>query len=366
MNQVQKYIFYRVFRAVVIIVGGLVLLAVLAQGLSRTEIIVENRQSALTFFYIIALGIPQIMALLLPMAVFVAGIWSLNRLHRDSEIVVAEAAGMTRWQIASPVMRLAVLGALFHLGVNLWVQPTAQREMRQTVSEARADLASSLIRPGQFTTPDENLTVFARDQEGADLLGVQIAERPGRSDARDYLAERGRFIEVDGLPSIVMFNGEIHQLDANGALSILKFDQSTFDLTPFIREESRLILKASDRYLHELLTIDRSNYQELQDEEEFLAEAHTRLTTPLLSLAMALLAVLAVLGGNFNRRGYSRRIGFAAAGAIGLTIVQLAVQSASGGDKAMNAAQWAIPLATIVLLSFIMFRRGRRIKGGGA
>ncbi len=363
MNRVQRYLFHRVLRSVLIIVGGLTLLAILAQGLSQTDIIVENRQGALTFFKIVALGVPQIVALLTPMAIFVAGIWALNRLHRDSEIVVAEAAGMTRWQIASPVIRLAVLGALIHLGVNLWVQPTAQREMRATVSEARADLASSLVRPGQFTTPDANLTVFARDQQGADLLGVQISERTGKEDARDYLAERGRFIEVDGQPAIVMFNVEIHLLDQNGALNILYSEQSTFDLSPFIKEEGKLILKASDRYLHELLFIDRSSYNERQNEEEFLAEANARLSSPLISIAMALLAVLTVVGGNFSRRGYSQRIVIASSGALFLIVVQLSVQSASGGDSAMNVAQWLVPVLTIGGLSYVLFWRGRQIKG---
>ena len=363
MNQVQKYIFFRVLRSVLIIVGGLALLAVLAQGLSRTDIIVENRQSAVTYFYIVGLGIPQIMALLLPMAIFVSGIWALNRLHRDSEIVVAESAGMTRWQIASPIIRLAVFAAIVHLGVNLWVQPTAQREMRETISDVRGDLASSLIRPGQFTTPDENLTVFAREKQGNYFIGMQIAERPNQPDGRYSIAERGQFIEIDGVPAIVMEKGEIHQMTSKGALDILKFEQSTFDLSPFIKEEGRVTLKASDRYLHELFTIDRSNYQELQDEEKFLAEAHTRMTTPLISIAMALLAVLAVLGGNFSRRGYGRRIMYTSAAALGLIMVQLSVQSASASDKAMNAAQWAIPLIAIAILSYMIFIRGRKIKG---
>lgn len=363
MKNVQKYIFFRVLRSVLIIVGGLALLAILAQGLSQTDIIVENRQNAITYFTVVLLGAPQIMALLLPMAVFVAGIWALNRLHRDSEIVVAEAAGMTRWQIASPVLRLAVLGAVVHLGINLFVQPSAQREMRAQVQEARTELVSTLFRPGQFTSPDENLTVFARDQEGVELIGVQIAERPGQEDARDYLAERGRFIEVDGVPSIVMFEGEIHQLDANGALNILKFDQSTFDLSPFVREEGDVTLKASDRYLHELVFLDPNDAQEMADREELLAEAHTRLTTPLVSIAMAMLAILAVLGGNFSRRGYANRMVWASAGALGLTIIQLSVQSAARSDTAMNTAQWAVPIIAIAVLSYVLFWRGRRIKG---
>ncbi|MEM7640213.1 MAG: LptF/LptG family permease [Pseudomonadota bacterium] len=363
MNRVQRYLFNRVLRSVLIIVGGLTLLAILAQGLSQTDIIVENRQGALTFFKIVALGVPQIVALLTPMAMFVATIWALNRLHRDSEVVVAQAAGMTRWQVASPVLRLAVLSAVVHLGVNLWVQPSAQREMRATISDARADLASSLVRPGQFTTPDANLTVFAREQQGQDLIGVQIAERIGQPDARDYLAERGRFIEIDGLPAIVMFNGQIHQLDQNGALNILDFEQSTFDLTPFVKEDGKLILKASDRYLHELLFIDRSSYNERQNETEFMAEANSRLSSPLISVAMALLAILAVVGGNFSRRGYARRIVIASSGALVLIIVQLSVQSSSGSDPMMNLGQWLVPLIAIGSLSYVLFRSGQRIKG---
>ena len=92
MTKVQSYLFYEVLRAVLIIVGGLALLALLAQGLSRTDLILENRQSALTYFYIVMLGSPQIIALLMPLALFVAGVWSLNRIHKDSEIVVAQAA----------------------------------------------------------------------------------------------------------------------------------------------------------------------------------------------------------------------------------------------------------------------------------
>lgn len=363
MNRVQLYLFNRVLRSVLIIVGGLTLLAILAQGLSQTDIIVENRQGAFTFFKIVALGVPQIVALLLPMAMFVASIWALNRLHRDSEIVVAQAAGMTRWQVSSPIIRLAVLGAVVHLGVNLWIQPSAQREMRATISDARADLASSLVRPGQFTTPDANLTVFAREQQGQDLIGVQIAERIGQPDARDYLAERGRFIEVDGEPAIVMFNGQIHQLDQNGALSILNFEQSTFNLSPFVEENGKLFLKASDRYLHELFFIDRSSYNERRNEAEFLSEAHARLSSPLISVAMAMLAILAVVGGNFSRRGYSRRIVLASAGALVLVIIQLSVQSASGNDPMVNIAQWLVPILAIAILSYVLFQSGNRIKG---
>lgn len=361
MNRVQSYVFYAVLRALVIIVGGLALLALLAQGLSQTELLVENRQSALTYFYIVALGAPQIIALLMPLALFVGAIWSLNRIHQDNEIVVAQAAGMTRWQVAAPVLRLACIAAIAHLTVNLWIQPTTQREMRATVSEARADLAAALIRPGQFTSAGDELTFFARDSAGGELRGIYISDERDPERAVDYLARTGAIVTVEGVAAIVMNKGQIHQLDDNGALSILDFEQYTFDLSPFLQEDSDLVLKSSDKYLHELFFIDETSYLERQDREVYRAEAHARLTMPLLNIAMAFIAVLAVLGGDFSRKGYGRRIAISTAAALGVVIVQLAVQSAAAGDRSLNAAQWAVPILVILVCSWLFLAKGRRI-----
>lgn len=360
MNRIQSYLFGEVLRTVLLIVGGLALLALLAQGLSQTDLIIENRQSALTYFYVVLLGAPQVIALLTPLALFIAAVWALNRIHRDNEIVVAQAAGMTRWQIVSPIMRLATIAAIAHLTVNLWVQPTAQRQLRETVSEARADLAAALIRPGQFTQAGPELTFYARESSGGDLRGILISDASDPNMPVDYLAQTGAVIQVDGRPAIVMRNGQIHRLDENESLSILDFEQYTFDLTPFLQEQGTVNLKSSDRYLHELFFIDRTSYLEMRNADAFFAEGHARLTTPLLNIAMALIAALAVVGGDFSRRGYARRITIATSGAILLVAVQLALQSASADDRALVAGLYLLPIGVIAVISWLSFARGRR------
>ncbi|MFN7163376.1 MAG: LptF/LptG family permease [Hyphomonas sp.] len=361
MTKIQAHLFRQILQAVVIIVGGLVMMALLAQGLSRTDLILENRQSALTYFYIVLLGSPQVIALLAPLAIFVGAVWSLNRIHKDSEIVVAQAAGMTRWQVASPILRLALMCAVLHLAVNLWVQPAAQRAMREAVAEARADLAAALIRPGQFTTNGERLTFYARDQVGGELRGVMISDMTDPDFPTDILARTAALVSVDGRPTLLLRDALSQQLDNNQQLSILEFDQYMFDLTEFMKEDTELILKASDKYLHELFFVDRKDYFQNKEADGFLAEAHARLTTPLLNIVMALFAIVAVLGGDFSRQGYSRRIGIASGAAAIMLIVQLALQSAAADDPALNIAQWAIPLLAILALSWIYFGRGRHI-----
>jgi len=361
MSKVQTYLFYEVLRAVLIIVGGLAMLALLAQGLSRTDLILENRQSALTYFYIVMLGAPQVIALLTPLALFVAGVWSLNRIHKDSEIVVAQAAGMTPWQIASPIMRLAVLCTVAHLAVNLWVQPAAQRAMRETVSVARADLAAALIRPGQFTTNGERLTFYAREQINGELRGVLISDMTDPEFPTDILARSAALVEVEGRPTLLLREAISQQLDDNQQLSILEFEQYMFDLTDFMKEDSDLVLKASDKYLYELFFIDRSNYFEAKEADSLLAEAHARLTTPLLNMVMAMIAVFAVLGGDFSRKGYGKRIALAGAGAIVVLIVQLALQSSAADDPSLNNLQWLLPIGVFAAVAYIYFHRGRKI-----
>ncbi len=358
MNRIQKYIFFSVLKAVVTIVGGLAVLALLAQGLSQTDLIVDNRQSALTYLRVVALGAPQIIAVLGPIALFVGALNALNRIHRDSEIVVAQSAGMTRWQIASPVIRLAVAVAIAHLCVNLFVQPMAQRELRQTISDARADLASSLIRPGAFTYPVEGLTIYVRESSGGVFRNMMIADTRFEENEVIYIAQTGNVIEIEGQPAIRMTSGQIQQVDQQNQLSVLNFDDYVFELTDFLAEDSDLVLKASDRFLHELFFPDLGDYVQNQNQDLYLAEAHLRIASPLLNLAMGMIAVLAVIGGNFSRRGYQKRIAIATGGALVLVILSLSIPPSAESDPALNILQYLIPLGTTGILSYVFLRGG--------
>ena len=128
-----------------------------------------------------------------------------------------------------------------------------------------------------------------------------------------------------------------------------------------MKEDSDLALKASDKFLHELFFIDRTNFFEMKDADTLLAEANTRLTTPLLNIVMALIAIVAVLGGDFSRKGYAKRIAISSAAAITVLIVQLTAQSAAADDPSMNVLQWILPIGIMSGLSYVYFSRGRHL-----
>lgn len=362
MNRFQQYLFGNVLRTMVAIVGGLVLIALLTQGLTQIDLIVENRQSALTFLYVSMLAAPQVIGLLLPIALFVAAIATLNRAHRDSEIVVAQAAGMSRLEISSPVLRIGALAAILHLCINLWVQPAAYREMRETLTSARSDLAATLVKPGEFNTPANNLTVYiGKSMGGGELRTLLI------SDARDpdanttYIARTGAVTEVEGIPAILMRNARVQKVDADGQLWDGTFDQYIYELGAFVDSDKSYVLKASDRFLPELFYPDKNSFYDRDNAHKFYAEGHSRLALPLMNMFMAMLAVVAVLGGDFSRHGYQRRISTATG--IGLFTQLLALASVSIGEDSsdLNFIQYIIPILSFIILA-LMFFWGRGFK----
>jgi lipopolysaccharide export system permease protein len=357
MSLFQRYLFGAVLASMIAIVGGLVMVALLSQGLSSISLLVENRQSALTYLWVTLLATPQVIALLLPIGLFIAAVTSLNRIHSDSEIVVAQASGMSIWGVAAPIMRLATLAALLHLIINLWIQPTAYREMRDVIGDVRADIVSSLLQSGAFTTPADGLTVYTRSVDATGRLnGLLIHDDRIKDSEQTYVAQTGTITDVDGGPAIIMFNGQIQQVDADSGLAVLDFDQYVFDLSPFIQDDSDLILKASDRYLHELFSPDLTNYFNFQNRDAFIAEGHARLSSPLLNLTLAMIAVLAVVGGDFSRRGYGRRIAFASAAAVIVRLLALGIQSAAEDDPALNIAQYLLPILVLLWTCYLAGR----------
>ena len=356
MSVFQRYLFRNVLRTLIAIVGGLALIALLTQGLSQIEdTIVQNRQSMLTFLWVSVLATPQIISLLMPIALFIATAAALNVAHRENEVVVAQASGMSNWQVASPVLRLATLAAILHLGLNLWVQPAASRELRETVSAAASDIASSLVREGMFMTHQDGLTTFASEVDGPQITFLVANDSRDPKAEVTYIAKSAFLSEIEGKPALVLNDGQRQTIKPNGALESLTFQQSPLELGAFVDDQKAVILEESDRYLPELFYPDMTNHYDNRNADMLLAEGHARLSSPLLNLAMAMLAIYAVLGGDFSRRGYAKRIAVASGAALMLRLAAFAGTSAAGDDPELNIIQYAIPIFVILLVSAFYF-----------
>jgi lipopolysaccharide export system permease protein len=366
MRLIQRYLFRQLLGPTIATTLALGLVALLSQTLSTIDLIVDQHQSALVFGKIVLLSLPQLISMILPIALFVATLVTLNRLHNEQEIVVCFAGGVSRWKVLTPFLRLAVFAALITLIANLWVAPWCQRQRMDELFRVKTDLLTSLVREGTFTQPGKGLTVYAQSSDhGGALHNIFIDQQKDDGSSTTFDARSGDIVIRDGKPAMVLRDGSNQSLSREGALNYLTFGEYVFDLTPYVNSTDVVTYKASDKYLHELLKPDLTVDEDKHNKKKYLAEAHSRISAPLYDLTVVLLAAAGVLGGTFSRTGYSLRIASVCAIALVVRILGFGAQAAAAGGSTLNILQYAVPLIPGFFAFRALFRVGRK-KGATA
>jgi lipopolysaccharide export system permease protein len=364
MRLIDRYLLRQLLGPTVLATLALTGVALLSQSLSFLDLMVNQRQSAGVFLEVTLLAMPQLINMVLPIALFVAALVALNRLHTEQEIVVCFAGGMSRWRVLAPAMRLAATIAFLALLSNAFLQPAAARQMREELFRVRTDLAATLVREGEFTEPAPGLTVYAQsiDSHG-DFRNLFIHQMKSDGSSTTYMADRGHIAKRLGRPVLILRKGSTQEFSSKGVLNYLTFDEYAFDLTPLSETDELVHYKPSDRYLHELFFPDLTQGWEQRNRKGLLAEGNARLATPLYNIAFMAMAFAAIIGGGFSRLGYGRRIAVAAGLAALVRILGFVVQAACESSAWLNVMQYAIPLAATALALRPVFRQraGRRI-----
>ena len=360
MKLIQKYFLRQARTPLLLSLSALSVIALLTQSLSTLDLITQNRQSAATFLYITVLALPQLFSIIMPLAVFMAMLYTLNRLNMDSELVVTKASGFSPWQIASPALRIASYALVAHLLINLFIQPFTFRLMRTALLNVRTDVAARMIHAGEFTTPAQGLTLYASEILPTGLMrDVLIYDERSSDTPLTYTAQEGQLnSSSDGKTYFTLYNGEISFLTDIGSMDITYFEKTTYDLTEILAVDPVLRLKTSDRYLHELFVPDPADYAVIRYKKEYLAEGHSRLATPLYNYALVLLALAFLVRGEHQKMGYARRL--AIAGGLGFTLRLggFAVASAAEKNAPMNIVQYALPiLISIIAIWYLLHSR---------
>lgn len=361
MRLIEGYLFRQLLAPTVAAALALGAVALLSQSLSSLDLMVDQRQNVLVFGRIVLLTMPQLMSMVLPIAVFVAALLALNRLHIEQEIVICFAAGMSRWRVVSPAVKLATLAVMLTLATNLWLQPWCAREMRQELFRIRTDLAAALVKPGEFTQPTPGLTIYVQQvEQGGVLRNLFIYREMPEGGSTTYTARRGIVTKRHGEPVLVMQDGSNEGFNSSGVLNFLAFDEYTLELGPYLKSVDILHFKTADRYLHELVYPDLTQEWEGRNRKQMLAEANYRLASPLYNYAFMMLALWAVLGGAFSRLGYGKRVARAAFIAAVVRIVGFGVQAACTSNVELNVLQYLVPIVPTAIAWAAVFRNGPR------
>lgn len=366
LRRLDSYIFRQIlgpFLFFVLVFTGVIWLT---QSLRVIDTVVNNGQSARVFLEFTALLLPLVLSIVLPVAAFAAVLYAINRLFGDSEITVMLASGMSGMALLRPVAIFAALVMVVVFTITLYLMPTAQREMRDRITEIRGDVAAAFVREGAFLTPIKGVTIYLRETGGVgEMFGVFVHDERDPDQVTTYTAERALLVRERGQMRLVMFRGLAQSVrtPVTDDLAVLRFERLSYDLSQLDAPGRARFRKPSEMYVPELLAVTEEEVFP-RGIGEYRAEAHEALSAPLYVLAMPLIAVAFIVSAGFRRQGFGGRILAAALAAVGLRLTGLAAKAAVAGAPAFWPLLYVPPLLgvalAIALLSGLRLSRRRR------
>ncbi|MGV8929079.1 MAG: LptF/LptG family permease [Brevundimonas sp.] len=356
MTLIQGYLFRQIARPVVGACAALAGIGILSQSLDQLEIIVERGQSAWVMIKLTLLAVPQLLAVIIPIGLFVGALIALTRLQREQELTAVFASGVTRWSAIRPAVRLAIIAALLTLAVTAIGQPWAQRQARTEAFAVRADLAVLLVEEGVFKQGPNGLTVYVQQIEQNGLLKNLFVYLEDGDKVTTWDASEARFSRIDGQPYLTLLNGSWQRYSSRGVLEYLSFGRQDVALGPYTEVTERVRYKPSDLYLTQLFNPSPQDLARVGSKGELLAEGHSRLSSPLYALMAMAMALTAIMGGQFSRTGYGPRIAKVAGIFLIVRIAGYGVVSASASNGWLNLFQYLLPIAATAIALRLLFR----------
>ena len=165
------YIARTLLGTVAVTLSVLIGLSALIKFVEQLRKVGEGDYDMMVAFLYVLLSLPRDLEQFFPMATLLGGLIGMGVLASNSELVVMQAAGMSRWNIINSAMKSATLMILLVMAVGEWVTPFSESKAKEIRTEA--------ISGGSLFSSDQ--LVWAKDGEHFVSIG-QVLSRDSLQD----------------------------------------------------------------------------------------------------------------------------------------------------------------------------------------
>lgn len=344
----QRYVLYLMHHLAwptLVITASLTGIIWLTQALRFIDFMLSRGLSAADFMYLTGLMVPSLLMIIVPVALLLAVLYVYNRLMGDSELVVFSAVGVSRLQLALPVIYVAGAAMLLTYLISLYLMPLANQKFRDIRVFFRDQYASVLLEENVFNTPIDGLTVFVRERLNDGVMkGILIQDNRNPARVVTMMAEEGKLIQSTSGPRFLLKSGQRQELNTQkNNISWLSFDDYTLDIAFYAAAEKR-VRRPDERTVGQLF--DTKDVPE-SERPALRAEAHQRMTWPLYALALPLFALATMMSSQFNRRGQWKRMLFAATSCVIIVMIAFSLRNLAVRHPPAIFLMYLLSLGTI-------------------
>ena len=349
MTSLTRYMLKQLAMGLVLVAATLVGVMWLSQSLRFIEMIVNRGLDAGTFFYLTALLLPNLLSIILPVAIFIAVAFTFGKMIADRELVIMRGAGLSQQELMRPALIIASSAALVLLIINVDLLPRSYRAFKELQWSIRNSYSHILLREGAFTMVRPGITIYIRERTNDEQLhGVLLHDERRAERPSTLMAARGAMVNTEEGSRIVLFNGNRQEIDQQTRqLSVLYFDRYTFDIEPSRSSTAEDIRyrEPRERTLRELFGVRSDPSVQPREHGRFIVEGHKRLAQPFSAVGFALIALACLISGPFSRRAQTERI-------ILAVVLMIASQTAAMGIEGIAAKR--LYLAPLIYINALL------------
>lgn len=292
MGSISQYILRSTLGAFLIVLVSLTAVIWVTQALRDIDIMTSQGQTILVFIGITGLIIPLLVLVIAPIALLIAAAHVLNKMSNDSEIIVMNAAGMSPWILFRAFIAAALVVSVLVGAISAYFAPKGLRMLRDWLTEVRANVVSSIVQPGHFTTIENGVTIHIRERRpNGQLAGIFLDDRRNPNEHITVLSEIGELLDNKSGTYLVLQKGVVQRHETGQRdPAMVVFDRYAFDLSQFAGGAQAVKYSVRERYLWQLLFPDPKDQFYIEQPGQFRAELNDRLMAPLYPIAFVVIA----------------------------------------------------------------------------
>lgn len=303
--------------------------------------LIGDGQNSLVFLEFTALGLPGLIATVLPIATFAAAVYVTNRMTTDSELTVLQATGSGPWRLARPVLVFGMCIALSLTVLSNFLVPMAQAQLKEREQEIAQNVTARLLTEGTFLHPTRHVTFYTRIIAADGVLrDVFVSDRRNPDQGIIYTAAEAYLLRNGDATTLIMVDGLAQRLEQEGQrLATAKFADFSFDISSLVQSEKAETANIRNTTTPALLANwDSILAQPDRSAGELTEELHSRIAGPLFCIIAALVGFSTLLIGGFSRFGVWREIVLS----FGLLILLDGARGTLSSQVSGNAALWPL------------------------
>ena len=359
---IRLYILKQIVTSCLVVIGVLTASVWMILSIKIIQLALSSNASLDLFWRLMVNLIPTFLPMVFPLGVLAGLLFSYNRMVQESELIVMQACGLSPGQLGLPALIVVTGVVIISLVLTLFISPVANREVVHLQQLMRVGLASAVLREGEFTSVGTNLTFYIRERRSyGEFHGVFIDDRRNPDRPAVMVAEEGTFVGGEAVPRVLLRHGNRQEIDqTSGRVSELSFERYTVELERPAATPQRLI-DPREQTTAEILSGSAYVGLDARRINRLTVEMHQRFALPFLVLAMGAIALLAMLRGEFSRRGWTKRVFWAAFAAVVMQLSTIALLNVSVTQPYLLLLSYVPPLLPIMFL-IVFLRRGDRYR----